>query len=64
MRWRVAEARFSYEHGQLRRCLQCGAPLTSMLWDYRRKDARYCSARCRQRARRARLRTQSQHAGA
>jgi hypothetical protein len=44
MRWRVAEARFSYKHGQLRRCLQCGALLTSMLWDYRREDARYYSA--------------------
>jgi hypothetical protein len=43
----MAEARFSYEHGQLRRCLQCGAPLTSMLWDYRHENARYCSARCR-----------------
>jgi len=35
---------------QRRRCEQCGEQVSFMMWDYRRADARYCSARCRQRA--------------
>jgi predicted nucleic acid-binding Zn ribbon protein len=58
-REKVAKARATYRSPERRRCEQCGEPVSQMMWDYRREDARYCSHRCRQRAYVARKRARS-----
>jgi hypothetical protein len=54
----VAKTRSTYDSPEPCRCERCGEPVSPMMWDYRREDARFCSSRCRQAAHRQR------HAGA
>jgi hypothetical protein len=53
----ATKVRGAYDSPERRRCERCGQPVEAqMMWDFRREDARYCSARCRVAAYRARRR--------
>jgi len=52
----ATKVRGAYDSPARRRCARCGEPVSPMMWDYRREDARFCSDRCRQAAHRLRTR--------